>query len=104
MVGLDIQDENGRHEVGFVDNTEKVTIEAGLGCRLESRFQINKVAGNFHVSTHSAKTQPDHIDMTHLIHEVSFGEPMDTYALGVSFNPLSQVDKMGSQGMCPHML
>ena len=99
VVGLDIQDENGRHEVGFVDNTDKVAIEAGQGCRLESQFQINKVAGNFHVSTHSAKVQPNNIDMTHRIEEVSFGDPMDSYSVEASFNPLRHMDKTGAQGM-----
>lgn len=41
-VGLDIQDDMGRHEVGFQDNTVKVPQEGG-GCRFESHFLINKV-------------------------------------------------------------
>lgn len=32
-----------------------------------------QVPGNFHVSTHSAETQPDNPDMTHIIHKVRFG-------------------------------
>ena len=97
MVGLDIQDENGRHEVGFVENTEKIAMNGGIGCRFESQFQINKVPGNFHVSTHSAKIQPNNIDMTHVIHEVSFGDRMDSYSVDGSFNPLKDMDKSDAQ-------
>ena len=43
-VGLDIQDDLGRHEVGFVDNTEKIPLDNGLGCRFKSHFKINKVS------------------------------------------------------------
>lgn len=34
---------------------------------------IFQVPGNFHVSTHSSRSQPDNPDMTHLIHKVRFG-------------------------------
>lgn len=40
-LGLDIQDDMGRHEVGFQDNTQK--FEVNGGCRMESHFLINKV-------------------------------------------------------------
>lgn len=32
-----------------------------------------QVPGNFHVSTHSAESQPENPDMTHIIHKVRFG-------------------------------
>ena len=44
-LGLDIQDDMGRHEVGFKDNTVKVPF-GETGCRFESHFLINKV-GSF---------------------------------------------------------
>ncbi|ETN80279.1 hypothetical protein NECAME_02411 [Necator americanus] len=72
-LGVDIQDENGRHEVGFVDKTEKIPLEND-GCRFKSRFEINKVPGNFHLSTHSAKRQPENYDMRHIIHSIRFGD------------------------------
>lgn len=40
-MGLDIQDDMGRHEVGFVENTEKTPV--GAGCRFEGKFYIHKV-------------------------------------------------------------
>lgn len=43
MVGLDIQDEMGRHEVGHIDNSMKVPLNNGAGCRFEGQFSINKV-------------------------------------------------------------
>ncbi len=99
MVGLDIQDENGRHEVGFVENTDKIVLNDGIGCRFEGKFYINKVPGNFHVSTHSAKSQPEHIDMSHIIHEVSFGDQMNSFGIKGSFNPLKEKDKTNVQCM-----
>ena len=42
-IGLDIQDDLGRHEVGFVDNTDKVPINNNEGCRFKATFKINKV-------------------------------------------------------------
>ncbi|XP_054647932.1 endoplasmic reticulum-Golgi intermediate compartment protein 1 isoform X2 [Dunckerocampus dactyliophorus] len=43
LVGLDIQDEMGRHEVGHIDNSMKVPLSQGAGCRFEGEFTINKV-------------------------------------------------------------
>lgn len=43
VVGLDIQDEMGRHEVGHIDNSMKVPLNNGYGCRFEGSFSINKV-------------------------------------------------------------
>ena len=42
-IGLDIQDDMGRHEVGFKDNTQKFPENDDTGCRMESHFLINKV-------------------------------------------------------------
>lgn len=43
-LGLDIQDDLGRHEVGFVENTIKNPI-GEKGCLFEANFLINKVPG-----------------------------------------------------------
>ena len=43
-IGLDIQDDLGRHEVGFVENTVKLPIN-DEGCLFEANFLINKVPG-----------------------------------------------------------
>uniref|UniRef100_A0A3P8NNB7 Endoplasmic reticulum-Golgi intermediate compartment protein n=1 Tax=Astatotilapia calliptera TaxID=8154 RepID=A0A3P8NNB7_ASTCA len=76
LVGLDIQDEMGRHEVGHIENSMKIPLNQGDGCRFEGEFSINKVPGNFHVSTHSATAQPQSPDMTHTIHKLAFGEKL----------------------------
>lgn len=47
MVGLDIQDEMGRHEVGHIDNSMKIPLNNGAGCRFEGQFSINKVWRHF---------------------------------------------------------
>uniref|UniRef100_A0A8C7GA00 Endoplasmic reticulum-Golgi intermediate compartment protein n=1 Tax=Oncorhynchus kisutch TaxID=8019 RepID=A0A8C7GA00_ONCKI len=44
LVGLDIQDEMGRHEVGHIDNSMKVPLNHGHGCRFEGEFTINKTS------------------------------------------------------------
>lgn len=43
-IGLDIQDDLGRHEVGFVENTVKTPIGED-GCMFEANFLVNKVPG-----------------------------------------------------------
>jgi hypothetical protein len=43
VIGLDIQDNMGRHEVGFVEDVERLPIEDGQGCRFRAKFKINKV-------------------------------------------------------------
>ena len=43
-LGIDIQDDMGRHEVGFVENTVKTPLgKDSEGCLFEARFHINKV-------------------------------------------------------------
>lgn len=98
----------GRHEVGFVENTEKIPLGLkGEGCLFTGRFQINKVPGNFHVSTHSANVQPEHPDMSHVIHELSFGDDYrESYGINSmagsshykGFNSLGGFDKSKVQG------
>ena len=44
VIGLDIQDDLGRHEVGFVEDTFKDPINEGKGCRFKAKFSINKVS------------------------------------------------------------
>uniref|UniRef100_A0A0N5B0L6 Endoplasmic reticulum-Golgi intermediate compartment protein 1 n=1 Tax=Syphacia muris TaxID=451379 RepID=A0A0N5B0L6_9BILA len=100
-VGVDIQDENGRHEVGFVHNTEKFPI-GETGCRFEAGFEINKVPGNFHISTHSSPEQPANYDMRHQIHSVKFG---DDYPVNIqlgSFNPLEGRDATVGEPLATH--
>lgn len=48
VVGLDIQDEMGRHEVGHIENSMKIPLSQGGGCRFEGEFVINKVSPFFH--------------------------------------------------------
>lgn len=102
-LGIDIQDDMGRHEVGFKDNTIKQELNAGNGCRMESHFTINKVPGNFHVSTHSARSQPESPDMTHLIHKVRFGMDLqEGKDVKGSFNPLEDVDRTAGEALATH--
>uniref|UniRef100_A0A3Q2WNZ8 Endoplasmic reticulum-Golgi intermediate compartment protein n=1 Tax=Haplochromis burtoni TaxID=8153 RepID=A0A3Q2WNZ8_HAPBU len=99
LVGLDIQDEMGRHEVGHIENSMKIPLNQGDGCRFEGEFSINKVPGNFHVSTHSATAQPQSPDMTHTIHKLAFGEKLQVQKVQGAFNALGGADKMSSNRM-----
>jgi hypothetical protein len=71
----------GRHEVGFLENVVKVPAgETNDGCRFEATFQVNKVPGNFHMSTHSAESQPVGPNMLHIVHGVIFGQRLEVDA------------------------
>lgn len=103
-LGLDIQDDLGRHEVGFIEDTSKVDINHGEGCRMKTIFKINKVPGNFHVSTHASHEQPEHPNMEHHIHELSFGEHVDHLRSipDSSFGALNDVTGSGADPMSSH--
>ncbi|XP_042303455.1 endoplasmic reticulum-Golgi intermediate compartment protein 1 [Sceloporus undulatus] len=102
LIGLDIQDEMGRHEVGHIDNSMKIPLNNGDGCRFEGHFSINKVPGNFHVSTHSATAQPQNPDMTHVIHKLSFGDKLQVQNIHGAFNALEGADKLSSNPLASH--
>jgi len=101
-LGIDIQDDMGRHEVGFVENTVKTPLgNENEGCLFEARFNINKVPGNFHVSTHSVDNQPREYDFGHVLHELSFGskiKKISSKGIG-SFNSLGDREKLDSNGL-----
>jgi len=103
-LGIDIQDDQGRHEVGFVENTIKTPI-GDDGCLFEAKFLINKVPGNFHISTHSVDVQPDDYDFAHELHEISFGSKIRKISsknFRSSFNPLSGRSKVDGHNLESH--
>merc|ERR1712050_53542 len=51
FLGIDIQDNQGRHEVGYMENTVKLPINEDKGCLFSGEFYVNKVPGNFHIAT-----------------------------------------------------
>jgi len=104
FLGIDIQDDQGRHEVGFVDNTVKTPL-GDEGCLFEAKFQINKVPGNFHLSTHSVDVQPDDYNFAHEIHEISFGSKIKKISsknIKSSFNPLGGRANLDGHGLESH--
>ncbi|XP_036169229.1 endoplasmic reticulum-Golgi intermediate compartment protein 1 isoform X3 [Myotis myotis] len=92
----------GRHEVGHIDNSMKIPLNSGAGCRFEGQFSINKVPGNFHVSTHSASAQPQNPDMTHVIHKLSFGDTLQVQNVHGAFNALGGADRLTSNPLASH--
>uniref|UniRef100_A0A8C4R0K7 Endoplasmic reticulum-Golgi intermediate compartment protein n=1 Tax=Eptatretus burgeri TaxID=7764 RepID=A0A8C4R0K7_EPTBU len=102
VVGLDIQDEMGRHEVGHLEDSEKIVLDEGRGCRFQSNFHINKVPGNFHVSTHSAARQPDNPDMSHVLHKLTFGKIIKGRNILGAFNALENTDHQEVNSLVSH--
>jgi len=91
-LGVDIQDEAGRHEVGFLKNTKREPINNGKGCMFQTTFHIAKVPGNFHISTHASQEQPESPDMSHEVIDLHFGElvdPKTSKSLPKTINPRS---------------
>ena len=99
-LGLDIQDQNGRHEVGYHGETEKVMVNHENGCRFEGVFYINKVPGNFHLSMHSAQEIPNNPDMTHIIHYLYFGNASSSESR--SFSSLENIDVTDANSLATH--
>ena len=81
-----------------MENTEKIDLDGGIGCRFEGHFKVNRVPGNFHVSTHSADRQPAVIDMAHVIHSLTFGDDVSDLRLTGGFDSLAGNDKTSAQG------
>lgn len=87
FLGIDIQDNQGRHEVGYMENTVRENINEKKGCSFGGQFNVNKVPGNFHISTHSVSTKPTNYDFNHQIKELYFGDPLSGVRLpGVQTN------------------
>jgi len=102
-IGLDIQDSMGRHDVGFVENTNKVPINQGNGCIFTSSFRIAKVPGNFHISTHGSREQPQKPDMTHTIKELRIGDRyLETNVEESAFNALEGQSTLDKNSVASH--
>ena len=65
-------------------------------------FHINKVPGNFHISTHSSQVQPKNPNMNHIIYELSFGDSMKGANLPANFSPLNGKNTNDKDPMSSH--
>lgn len=75
------------------------------GCLFEAKFHINKIPGNFHLSTHSVDVQPDSYDFAHEINEISFGSKIRKISsknIRSSFNPLKDRSKVDGNSLESH--
>jgi hypothetical protein len=101
-IGIDIQDDLGRHEVGNFERMTKFPLDGDKGCRIKTTFSINKVPGNFHVSTHAKGTEGSTPNFKHVIHSLLFGDAVlsnisKTYGIvQTSFEPLNGFDQNGA--------
>ena len=87
-------------------NEVKTSISDQEGCRLYGTFLVNKVPGNFHISSHAFGSTVQRLfsegmmqfDVTHKINHISFGDDSDlkqiktTFGVGV-LNPLDNIQK-----------
>ena len=53
-----------------------------LGRKKIEVFFLDQVPGNFHVSTHASRQQPENPDMTHFVHKVAFGHEVKVITNG----------------------
>ena len=60
-----------------MENTRKMPINKDKGCSFGGNFSINKVPGNFHISTHSSKERATKFDFNHEIVQLYFGDRLD---------------------------
>lgn len=100
MTGVDVMDVLGHHEVGVSGTVSKSRVApdgttiigeyreqtdtdhnamVNEGCNLHGFLMLNKVPGNFHVSSHGLQHlvmqhKPGGIDVSHTIHELWVGE------------------------------
>jgi hypothetical protein len=69
-------------------DTEEIqkSVAAKEGCRLAAKFALPRVAGEFHVSTHTLAEQlmgGAHLNASYFVHTLAFGPPLPGF-----FNPL----------------
>ncbi|UJR33471.1 hypothetical protein I4U23_020916 [Adineta vaga] len=104
-LGIDIQDDLGRHDLAFHENTMKTPDNDGLGCRINATFSIARVPGNFHVSTHAAQSQPPNGNMKHVIHELNFGDSVKGFRQipnRKAFRPLRRFNNTNQPNLASH--
>ncbi|OMJ83548.1 hypothetical protein SteCoe_15516 [Stentor coeruleus] len=88
-------------------NTIKQQLQDNEGCRLQGNIKVNKVPGNFHISSHAFHDKVHTIvgndigklDFSHEITHLSFGENQDIQAIQTVFHegvlsPLDSVKKI----------
>lgn len=81
------EDSLKEHEHGFSQDAEKMiksvkhAMENGEGCRVYGVLDVQRVAGNFHISVHGLNIfvaqqifgGSNHVNVSHVIHNLSFG-------------------------------
>lgn len=86
------------------------------GCQFIGTIEVNKVPGNFHISTHAFMDMIDNIlrtnglntiDLSHVINHISFGDDKDLKQIKNQFdkgalNPLDNVRKMKREDQNNH--
>ncbi|KAF8703528.1 hypothetical protein HU200_032339 [Digitaria exilis] len=85
--GPEHHDEQKKHEHTFDEDAEKMVksvkqaLENGEGCRVYGMLDVQRVAGNFHISVHGLNIfvaekifeGSSHVNVSHVIHDLSFG-------------------------------
>jgi hypothetical protein len=119
IVGVDIQDAMGRHEVGLESLLRKRRYSAdgqqlamhdheahngdlqkqfdeqrGESCNVHGHLRLGKIPGNFHLSTHSVHSRvaipEENINFSHTIEHLNMGEHLgETFDIPGAFTPLN---------------
>lgn len=133
ILSVDVQDNMGRHDVGVekllrkrrysadgaqLDMHEEVdpgsataqqqvaadyAAQRGEHCNVHGHLRLNKVPGNFHISTHFAqrfvKLTGDDINFAHTIEHLNFGANLnDDFDIPGAFTPLNNFDVLSDVG------
>lgn len=125
IIGVDIQDAMGRHEIGgdqllrkrrYAENGTQLDMhnpqdhggnlaaqlqeQQGEHCNVHGHLKLGKIPGNFHLSTHAAQ-QRVHIDTStvnfaHIIEHMNFGENLgENFDIPGAFTPLNGREVLG---------
>lgn len=63
-----------------------------------------QVPGNFHISTHSASSQPENPDMAHIVHSVTFGDKSEVCIDNTSDNVHDTLTSVVKSVTCTHVI
>ena len=103
------EEENHENEQPDYEEAKK-SIQDNEGCRLYGTFLVNKVPGNFHISSHAFGPTLQRLfnegitnfDVSHKVNHISFGDDSDLKQIRTNFgngilNPLDGIAKVNHE-------
>lgn len=86
-----------------LENEANLLKQLGEGCNIVGVLTIKKVPGNFHISTHAHSDlmkkviKKEDLNLSHVIHHLSFGPAVDVHGVDAAFAPLNGMRRIISQ-------